>query len=195
MICQSLIAMEKRVFVIHGWGGNPDGGWKPWLRSELEKKGFAVTMPQMPSPDFPKMEDWVGTLAKLIGKPDENTYLVGHSLGVVTVLRYLESLKGKERIGGAVLVAGLAMNTHISELQSFFPKESYDWAAIRQHCSKFITINSDNDYYIPLEHGEEFKGKLGAEMIVMEEHGHFSSADGFTELPVVLQSVLKVAGK
>lgn len=186
---------KKRVFVIHGWGGDPYGGWKPWLKSELEAKGFDVTMPQMPDPEFPKMGEWVGTLAKLVGKPNGDCYLVGHSLGVVTVLRYLETLKGKEKIGGAVLVAGLAMDTNIPEIKNFFPSPSYDWASIKQHCPKFISINSDNDYYIPLSHGEEFRNKLGAEFIIKKKHGHFSSADGFTELPVLLECVLKIAGE
>lgn len=187
-------AMKKRVFVIHGWGADPASGWKPWLKSELEKKGFEVIMPQMPNTENPVMGEWVGTLAALVGKPDGNTYLVGHSLGVVTILRYLETLKGKEKIGGAVLVAGLAMEMGIPELKNFFPTPSYNWESIRKHCKKFITINSDNDYYIPLSHGEEFRDKLGAEMIVMHNHGHFRSGEGFTELPVLLQSVLKAAG-
>src|SRR3989338_3594071 len=186
--------MKKRVFVIHGWGGSPGGGWEPWLKEELEARGFQVIMPQMPNPEFPKMDEWVGTLASLVGKPDEDTYLVGHSLGVVCALRYLETLKKGERIGGAVLVAGLAMDTDILEIKNFFPQKSYKWAEIKPHCGKFITINSDNDYYIPLSHGEEFKKELGAEMIVMHEHGHFSSGDGFTELPVLLEAILKISG-
>lgn len=185
--------MAKRVFVIHGWGGSPDDGWKPWLKENLEKEGFAVIMPQMPKPDFPVMGEWVGALAKLVGKPDGDTYLVGHSLGVVCVLRYLETLGAKEKIGGAVLVAGLAMDTGIPEIKNFFPQKSYNWAEVEKHCSKFVTINSDNDYYIPLSHGEEFKKELGAELIIMHEHGHFSSADGFTELPILLQSILSMA--
>ena len=186
--------MKKRVFVVHGWGGNPDGGWKPWLKKNLVAKGFEAIMPQMPNPDFPKMNEWLGTLSALVGKPDGNTYLVGHSLGAVTVLRYLETLKKGEKIGGAVLVAGLAMDTDIPEIKNFFPEKSYNWAEIKRHCEKFITINSDNDYYIPLSHGEEFRNHLGAEMIVKHEHGHFSSADGFTDLPVLLECVLKISG-
>ena len=165
------------------------------MKENLEKKGFEVIMPQMPHTENPVMGEWVGTLAALVGKPDGNAFLVGHSLGVVCILRYLEALKGKEKIGGAVLVAGLAMDTDIPEIKNFFPKKSYNWAEAKKHCPKFITINSDNDYYIPLSHGEEFKKELGAELIVMQKHGHFSSADGFTELPVLLQSVLKIAGR
>jgi len=34
--------MSKRVFLIHGWEGSPEEGWRPWLKKELEKRGFKV---------------------------------------------------------------------------------------------------------------------------------------------------------
>ena len=40
--------MQKRVVIIHGWGGYPDEGWRPWLKHELETKGFLVLVPAMP---------------------------------------------------------------------------------------------------------------------------------------------------
>ncbi len=39
----------------------------------------------------------------LIGNPDNETYLVGHSLGSPTILRYLESLQDDQMIGGGLL--------------------------------------------------------------------------------------------
>lgn len=32
--------MKKRVFIVHGWDGKPSGAWLPWLKKELEAKGF-----------------------------------------------------------------------------------------------------------------------------------------------------------
>jgi len=37
----------KRVFVIHGWGGNPYKEWFPWIKKELEKNGFKVEIPEV----------------------------------------------------------------------------------------------------------------------------------------------------
>ena len=37
----------KRVFIIHGWGGNPETEWIPWTKKQLEKKGFQVEVPEM----------------------------------------------------------------------------------------------------------------------------------------------------
>ncbi|MCX8174579.1 MAG: alpha/beta hydrolase [Candidatus Micrarchaeota archaeon] len=186
---------RKRVIVIHGWGGDPNGGWKPWLRRQLEARGFAVEIPQMPDSENPKMGRWLETLGRIVRKPGIGTILVGHSLGAVCILRYLERLGESEKMGGAVLVAGLAEDTGIPQLKSFFPQKSYDWERIRKHCVKFITINSDDDCYVPLSHGRTFRDKLGAKLIIKKSHGHFSSADGFDRLPVVLESVLEIAGE
>ena len=30
----------KRVYIIHGWEGYPEEGWFPWLKKELEDRGF-----------------------------------------------------------------------------------------------------------------------------------------------------------
>lgn len=31
--------MNKRVYLLHGWGGQPAGGFRPWLKKELEARG------------------------------------------------------------------------------------------------------------------------------------------------------------
>src|SRR3989338_4266359 len=96
----------KRVFIIHGWGGFPEEGWFPWLKRELEAKGFEVHVPQLPDAGKPRIFNWVPKLAEVVGTPDENTYLVGHSMGCQTIVRYLEKLPENVKIGGAVFVAG-----------------------------------------------------------------------------------------
>ncbi|MDP3875283.1 MAG: alpha/beta hydrolase, partial [bacterium] len=66
----------KRVFIVHGWDGHPEEGWFPWLKEELEKKGFEVSVPVMPNPAEPKIETWIPFLSQLVGTPDVNTFFV-----------------------------------------------------------------------------------------------------------------------
>ncbi len=63
--------MAKRVFIIHGWYGYPEEGWFPWLKKELESRGFKAQVPSMPNPKHPKIEEWVSFLKELVGNPDE----------------------------------------------------------------------------------------------------------------------------
>ena len=183
----------KRAILIHGWGGVPQGGWKPWLKKELEKKGFKVVVPRMPSTDYPKMNEWLPHLKDVIGKPDKDTYMVGHSLGCITILRYLEGLGKGEVIGGAVLVAGFGKDLGIEEIKSFVNKP-VEWEKIRKHCKKFVAINSDNDPYVPLEHADLFKKELNAEVIIKHNMGHLGGAeDNVFELSDVLEAVLRLS--
>jgi len=184
--------MEKRVIHIHGWEGYPEEGWKPWLKNELEKRGFTVLIPSMPNTKHPKMDEWLNHLTKVVGTPDENCYLVGHSLGCITILRYIETLKENQKIGGAILIAGFTSNLGYEELESFF-KKPINWEKIKSHCKKFIAIHSDNDPFVSLHYGKMFKEKLNAEVIVEHNMKHFSGGDGITELPVVLDALLKIS--
>jgi hypothetical protein len=31
---------KKRAILVHGWGGSPEEGWRPWLKKEFTKKGW-----------------------------------------------------------------------------------------------------------------------------------------------------------
>src|SRR3990167_8494541 len=92
----------KRIFIVHGWGGYPGEGWFPWLKKELETRGFVVSIPQLPDAENPRIEGWVAKLAETVNVPDENTYFVGHSIGCPTIAHYLQSLPAGVMVGGAV---------------------------------------------------------------------------------------------
>lgn len=182
----------KRAFLIHGWEGYPEEGWRPWLKEKLEANGFQVSVPAMPDTDHPKRDAWLERLTKIVATPDEDCYFVGHSLGCITILRYLETLKENQKIGGVILVAGFTSDLGYEDLSSFFTKP-IAWGKIKSHCSKFIAIHSDNDPYVSLHYGDFFKEKLGAEIIIETNKGHFSGDDGITELPSVFDAVLKLS--
>ena len=191
--------MKKRVFIIHGWGGQPDLGWMLWLRKELEGRGFEVVAPQMPETDVPKIEKWVPFLEEKVGQADENTYFVGHSIGCQTILRYLERLPENKKIGGALFVAGwfnLKPETSEDEddIKAAKPwlETPIDFEKILTHIKKFTAIFSDNDPYVPIEDAELFKQKLGAKTIIEHNKGHFTGDDNIIELPIVLEELLKI---
>lgn len=184
----------KRAFLIHGYGGYPQEGWRPWLAKELPRD-FTVIIPQMPDTDRPTMDKWLAYLAKIVGQVSPNDYFVGHSLGGITVLRFLEALKDKERIGGCVLVAAFAKPpVYEGDMTSFF-QAPIDWAKIRSHCSKFVAIHSDNDPFVPLGYADDFKNNLGAKIIVEHNMNHFSGDDNppCLKLPSVLSAILAIS--
>ncbi|MBI4117447.1 MAG: alpha/beta hydrolase [Parcubacteria group bacterium] len=192
----------KRVFIVHGWGGYPEEGWFPWLKKELEKHNFLVEVPPMPNSNEPRIETWVNHLREIIIKPNEETFLVGHSIGCQTILRYLESLDPGEKVGGSVFVAGwfnLAMYESDEEKRIAKPwiETPIDFEKVKSHCKKFVAVFSTNDPFVLInDNAPIFIEKLGIEDIKLEKNkGHFSGSDGLTELPVVLEELLKMARK
>lgn len=184
--------MQKRVFFIHGWEGSPEEGWRPWLREQLEAKGFMCLNLSMPNTNFPQMGEWIATLSDAVGKPDEDCYFVGHSLGCITILRYLESLAEGKKIGGALLVAAFTEDLGINEIKNFFTKD-INWEKIKKHCDNFTVLLSDNDHYIPLSYGDIFKEKLNAKTIIKHNRGHFNGDNVIIELSAVIDAFSQLA--
>ena len=189
--------MSKRVFIVHGWDGNPGEGWFPWLKSELESSGFEVHVPEMPDPSSPDITAWVGHLTEMVGTPDANTYFVGHSIGCQTILRYLQQCGSP--VGGVVCVAGWFT---LSELETEEEKvigkpwveTPIDFEKIRSVCPSITAVFSDDDEVVPLEANRSvFTEKLGATIIMETGKGHFSGSDGVTELPSVLEAIVNMS--
>ncbi len=192
--------MQKRVFIVHCWEGTPEYCWYPWLKNELESRGFLVFIPQLPKAEEPRIKNWVPALAEIVGTPDEQTYFVGHSMGCQTIARYLESLSGDVKVGGAVFVAGFFSKLSNIEDDEIVRSVVDEWlntpldlTKVKNHLKKSIAIFSDNDPYVPIENQEDFKNKLGSKIIIEHTKGHFSGSNGIWELPIVLESVLEMS--
>ena len=164
----------KRVIIVHCWDGTPESCWYPWLKRELTPKRIHVVIPAMPESDAPKQALSVPKLHEVIGEPDEELILVGHSVGCITILRYLESLEPGQRVAGVILVAGYTDAIGFDELKNFY-QTPIDWIKIRSHCDAFVAIYSDDDPFVPVIHAEIFREQLGARLIEKPGMGHFSA--------------------
>ncbi|MEK6817169.1 MAG: alpha/beta fold hydrolase, partial [Nanoarchaeota archaeon] len=157
--------MTKKVYLIHGWGFNPEMNWYPWLKKELEKKGFEVKTFDMPNTDNPKIEKWVKYLEENIKSVDEQTYFIGHSIGCQTIMRFLEKLHKHKKIAGCIFVAPWfnLINLEPEEVKIAHPwiNSKIDFGRILDHCNNFLAIFSKNDPYVHLDEIEKFKKNLG----------------------------------
>ncbi len=192
--------MTKRVFIIHGWGGFSEEGWFPWLKKELEAKGFKVLVPQLPDTGNPRIQKWVPALAEAVSTPDHQTYFVGHSMGCQTIARYLLTLGEGVKVGGAVFVAGffkhltgLEDDTDVRETDKHWLGTPINFEKVKSHLPKSIAIFSDDDPWVPLDNQDDFRDKLGSKIIIEHKKGHFSGRrDGTTKLPSALNAILEL---
>jgi hypothetical protein len=190
----------KRVFIIHGWDGRPDEPMLRWLRCQLEEKGFAVISPAMPIPDTPDIEAWIEKLKRVVKKPDEKTYFIGHSIGCQAILRYVEKLPPGIKIGGAVLIApwiNLKPESFEDEEAERIAKPwletTINFDKVKKHLKKIICIFSDNDPFVPLSDKDIFKEKLNAEIIIEHKKGHYDPDSKIINNPAALNKLLEIS--
>ncbi len=186
----------KKVYLIHGWSGSPENSFFPWLKEELEKKGFEVKALAMPNPDFPVIDDWVSYLANQVKVYEENTIFVGHSIGCQTIMRYFELQTTKAK--GAVFIApwfNLPFLETDGEKKIAKPwlETSINFEKIKQNLPQITAIFSDDDPDVDLSDKELFEKNLNAKTIVEHNKGHFSDDAGITELPSALEAVLEIS--
>lgn len=183
--------MKKRIFIIHGWGATPDSDWYPWVAQELEAKGHEVIVPPMPETETPTINAWVDRITKVVGRPDENTFFIGHSIGCQAILRYLSQLIDTH-VGGVVCVAGFFTLQNLEEgerpIATPWLTTPLDFAKARNAAPSIIAFFSDNDQYVPLaENKKIYEQELGADALVLHSKGHFTSDDMVTEMPEILE--------
>lgn len=182
--------MLKNIFIIHGAYGNRGENWFPWICKELEKNDFQVFVPNFPTPQGQSLENWIKIFNEYEEYFDEDTILVGHSLGVSFILNVLE--KTQKHIKACFFVAGFADFLGIDDLdainESFVDRE-FDWGKIRANCGNFHIYHSDNDPYVPLEKAEAVAEKLDVEIKMIKNGGHLNSAARYDRFELLLEDI------
>ena len=149
----------------------------PWLKTELEKLGHVVWVPDLPRADRPSAERY----NKFLLNSDwdfSNNLIIGHSSGSVAILGLLQALPEETKINTAILVGSFTKRLSESPswqmLQELFTKP-LDFAAIKKKAKHFIFIHSEDDPYCPIEQAEELHRNLGGEFVRFKDKGHFSA--------------------
>jgi predicted alpha/beta hydrolase family esterase len=163
----------KRAIIIHGWGSNGNDWWFAKEKKILEGKGYKVENPTMPNTLMPQKEIWLKILDDF--KPDEETILIGHSLGCPTILRYLE--KSKKTVNKVFLIAPFAKDLGIDfvPIKNFVDKP-FDWQTIRMNALDFYVVTQEGDAWTPVEYGIEVANKTGANLTIVKGDDHLQES-------------------
>lgn len=184
----------KKAFIVHGVYGSPDENWLPWLKKELEKKGWKVFIPQFPTPEGHNLFNWLKVWKQYQEYMNEDSIVIGHSMGASFLLSVLEKLE--KPIKAALFVAGFAnllgVDKEIDELNKTFLDKRFDWERIRNNCQKFYIFQSDNDPYVAWGKAKELADNLGVEMILVKGAGHFNKVAGYTKFDLLLDKIEKL---
>ncbi len=184
-----------RVFIIHRWSGGPNDDWRPWLKTELEQRGYQVYLLTMPDTETPTINNWVQHLASSVGTPDNQTYFIGHSIGCQTILRYLETINVP--VGGALFVAGWFNLENLEDAETITTANPWittpiNLPKVKSVLKKSTAILSDNDPFDALAENKEKFSALSANILILPNAGHITADDGFIKAPIILQEFLKL---
>lgn len=173
--------MNTNAFIFHGTEGYPEENWFPWLKEKLKTKDLKVIIPQFPSPPIvaAKINEWFDVLKKYESDINENTILIGHSLGGIFTLRILEKLNHPVK---AVFLIGTPIGIKPIlnyERDNSFSGFDFNWNKIKNQSKKFIIFQSDNDPYVSLGNGQELAKHLGVDLDFIPNAGHFNAKAGY----------------
>ncbi len=178
-----------RVILVHGFNSSPDMNFHPWLAKELRAKGIEVIVPKLDltiREDF-KLSEVVQQLSLAVGKIRNEDIFLGHSLGGLIVLNFLEAVEMMETPRAAILVAA-PWKVSKPELRQLFMADLDADVAIWK-AREFYIVHSKDDTLVPFDHGEKLARYLKATLVTTEADGHYMDA----EYPALLELVERIA--
>lgn len=171
---------NKKVLILHGWGGSDNPHWQAWLEQKLIKENYEVSFPVLPNRDFPKFDEWFEFVSKEVEefRPD---IVVCHSLANILWFHILEKIDINP-IEKLVLVAPVRENCDIEELNEFFPYQ----VPFNLKARKALLVVSTNDIYMNLHEANTLQHELNIEMNILKDAGHINAESGFGPLKEVM---------
>jgi hypothetical protein len=186
----------KTALIVHGWGGSPDEKQLVYLKRELEESKIDVVSPNMPNPEVPTIKEWIGTLQKIAIEP-EKAILIGHSVGCQTILRYLDSVKGKKKFAGIFLIAPWSkikpgiLSQEEKEIALPWETTKLELKNAKNKSKFFGIFYSVNDPFVSVDDALMLTRELNAVAYNLGEKGHLDESSSVNELPEVLDIIEK----
>lgn len=175
-------------FILHGTGGHSEENWFPWLKSELERNGEDVVVPDFPGVEDQSLTSWTNAFEEYEHLVDEHSVFIAHSVAPAFVMTLLE--RGFEA-RACFFVAGFTglLGNEFDEPNKTITDKEFDFATIRSNCDYFKLYHAPDDPYVSLEKAERLAANLDAELDVVEGAGHFNESAGYTDFPVLLDDI------
>lgn len=177
-----------QIFVLHGYSASINDHWFLDLKHQIEDEHTAVTLIPFPDSEHPDVDAWQKVLDEQIPNVNENTYFVAHSLGVITLLHFLQR-HGYQNIGGMILVSGFSGPIADSlPLTAYITKSKVDTNYFKAINKKLVYL-SDTDDLVPPKLTVQLAKDIDAPYITVPNGGHFLGREGYTTFPQVVNSL------
>jgi len=185
----------KKVLILHGRWWDDQENWFPWLKNELESKGFQVFVPALPSTNNPNLTEQLDYISDYYNNVWKIDYIVGHSLGCKLALHLIEKFN-------ITNIKGILVAPTYRWLTDELWKKVY-WTAydnLKEYINKEIEFKklwnrhtiflSNNDPYIKVENAKNYYSNLeNIKYIDFLNMWHFNEWAGIYKLPEILDYI------
>ncbi|QFR50324.1 serine hydrolase family protein [Sulfurimonas lithotrophica] len=173
----------KKVLIVHGWGGSDYPHWQSWLAGEIAKDYGCVYFLKFSDVDNPTKATWSKELLNAMDdfNPD---IVICHSVAN-TLWFHLANEQKLKKVQKLFLVAPPSMDTHIKELNEFFPCKS----PTELYAQDAILVGSSNDPYMDESELLRLQAELGIEMKLLQNAGHINADSNFGKWEWLLSEV------
>lgn len=180
-----MLMKKTHLYIVHGYKARPDKHWFPWLINQLSNTDTRVKSLIMPNPASPVYDQWVTAIEEQIHGLDENTYFIGHSLGTITLLKYLSHSLQPKKIGGLVLVAPFDQKLPVHPELDTYIDHQIDYEVLVNHIKYRHVYASKDDTTVLPEFSEGVSYRLHATRHQLDGYGHFCECDGIKTFPAI----------
>jgi predicted alpha/beta hydrolase family esterase len=182
-----------KIILIHGLAATKKSNWFPWLEKTVyHNLGLSVQSISLPHSKIPNSDKWLGSLNKEIRNPDENTFFIAHSLGCITLLKYIEGLPDTIVVGGVILISAFDETLPLIPLINSFVDRKPVYHRIIPKVRNIKVIGSSNDIIVPLKYTKKVAAQLRVPVTEIQSAGHFTSQDGYKSFAELYSILVKM---
>ncbi|MFJ9627715.1 RBBP9/YdeN family alpha/beta hydrolase [Streptomyces sp. NPDC101175] len=172
--------------ILHGWQNHrPQGHWQHWLAGRLRGLGHEVAYPQLPDPDDPELDVWLGELRRQLDGLGGERVVLAHSASALLWLHAVDrGVVGDGDADRVLLVSPPSASVVVRhpEIAEFAPP-----AARPTLPGVTRLVAGDDDPYCPEGAREVFGDPLGIPTEIVPGAGHLDLDAGYGSWPAVLE--------
>lgn len=183
----------KRAVILHAFEQTSKSHWYPWLKGQLEERGYEVWAPDMPNNSHPNARETTDFLLANKNWNFKNDLMIGHSWGAVQILHLLQNLPDDRKVKSAVLVSAYTSDIvdkfEWAKLLSELFEEPFEFDKITSAASKIVFVHGDDDPYCDPEQACWLAEQLNSEYISIKGGKHFSTSSdpAYYEFPKLIE--------
>lgn len=156
-------------FIIPGLGNSGPEHWQTWFESQ----GPHFQRIQQQEWDAPALADWLQSIDDTLKTADlDQTVLIGHSLGCVTIAHWAK--RSGKKIRGAMLVAP----SDIEQPVYTFPATGFTPIPLDPLPFPTIVVCSTDDPWVSLDRARYFARHWGSQLVDIGKAGHINAMSG-----------------